>query len=149
MAELQTMLVHATAVAVAGQAVLLCGPSGSGKSDLALRLVDEGARLVADDQTRLVRRDDGLWASAPEAIRDLLEVRGLGLVRLPALERARVALMVDLVPGAAVERLPEPEQAALLGLAVPRLRLDGASPSAPAKIRMALRQAGSGTEVVA
>jgi len=148
MSERETMLVHATAVALGGEAVLLCGPSGSGKSDLALRLVDEGARLVADDQTRLVRRDQELWASAPGAIRDLLEVRGLGLVRLPAVDQARVALVVELVPGAAIERHPEPDAAALLGLSVPRLQLDATTASAPAKIRTALRQvtsAGAGS----
>ncbi len=80
----ETLLVHATAVAIEGEAVLLRGPSGSGKSDLALRLIDGGAQLVADDQTLLRRAGGRVLASAPPAIAGLLEVRGVGVVRVEA-----------------------------------------------------------------
>ncbi|WP_096703657.1 HPr kinase/phosphatase C-terminal domain-containing protein [Magnetospirillum sp. 15-1] len=133
------ILVHATCVAIDGRGVLLRAPSGGGKSDLALRLVDEGALLVADDQTRLERDGESLIASPPEAIAGLLEVRGLGLVRLPHLERVRLELVIDLTSPSEVERLPEPNALELLGLAVRRLCLAPFEASAAAKVRLAMR----------
>ncbi len=129
---------HATAVALAGKAVLLRGAPGSGKSDLALRLMEGGAELVADDQTCLSRRGAELWAAAPEPLKDLMEVRGIGIVRVPSLAEAPVALLVDLVPIPEVERCPEPEREVLLGIELPRMRLNAAEASAPAKLRLAL-----------
>ena len=102
----ESILLHATAVAIDGQAVLLRGPSGSGKSDLALRLIDAGARLVADDQSELQRRGDVLLVRAPATIAGLFEVRGLGILRLDALAEAPVALIADLVPADRIERMP-------------------------------------------
>ncbi len=92
-----TLLVHATAIAIDGRAVLLRGASGSGKSDLALRLIDAGARLVADDQSELWRRGEAIIVRAPATIAGLLEVRGIGIVRLDALPEAPLALIADLV----------------------------------------------------
>jgi serine kinase of HPr protein (carbohydrate metabolism regulator) len=132
-------MVHATAVALAGKAVLLRGAPGSGKSDLALRLMEEGAELVADDQTCLSRRGAELWAAAPATLKDLMEVRGIGIVRVPALAEAPVALVVDLVPAPDIERCPEPERETLLGVALPKLRLHAPDASAPAKLRLAMR----------
>lgn len=132
-------LVHATCVALAGRGLLLRGPSGGGKSDLALRLIDGGALLVSDDQTRLKRRGETLLAAPPATIAGLLEVRGLGLVRLPHLAEIPLHLVVDLVPAAEVERLPEPDTVELLGLAVRRLRLAPFEASAAAKVRLAVR----------
>jgi HPr kinase/phosphorylase len=131
--------VHATAVALAGKAVLLRGAPGSGKSDLALRLMEHGAELVADDQTCLSRRGAELWATAPERLKDLIEVRGIGIVRVPALAEAPVALVVDLVSKREVERCPEAERETLLGIALPKLRLHAPEASAPAKLRLAMR----------
>jgi HPr kinase/phosphorylase len=137
--------IHATAVALAGRVVLLRGSPGSGKSDLALRLVDDGAMLVADDQTRLSRRGGEVWATAPDPLKDLLEVRGFGVVRLPALAEAPVALLVDLVRADDIERCPDPEAESVLGVELPRMRLSAASASAPAKVRLAMRlAAGTG-----
>ena len=133
--------VHATTVALAGRAVLLRGAPGSGKSDLALRLVEEGAALVADDQTRLSRRGGELWAAAPAPLKDMIEVRGVGIVRINALDEAPVALLIDLVGEAEMERLPEPQRESLLGVLLPRLKLHAAAASAPAKVRLALRLA--------
>ena len=131
--------VHATTVALAGKAVLLRGAPGSGKSDLALRLVEEGAALVADDQTKLSRRGAELWATAPAPLKDMIEVRGVGIVRINALDEAPVALLIDLVGEAEMERLPEPQRESLLGVLLPRLKLNAAAASAPAKVRLALR----------
>ncbi len=131
-------LVHATCVAVGGLAVLLRGPSGAGKSDLALRLIDGGAVLVADDQVLLRAAAGRLTAHPAPGLVGLLEVRGLGIVSLPYAAMAPVALVVDLVGPAAIERLPEPAAAALLGCAVPRLELDPWPAAAAAKVRLAV-----------
>ena len=144
-------LVHATCVAVGGVGLLLRGPSGSGKSDLALRLIDAGAILVADDQTLLQVRRDRLVARPPDALAGKLEVRGLGILELAYGTEAELGLVVDLRPGEAPERLPAPLQAEILGVSLPRLQLDPFGPSAAAKLRLAahslgaLQQPGPGT----
>jgi serine kinase of HPr protein (carbohydrate metabolism regulator) len=132
-------LLHATAIAIEGHAVLLCGASGAGKSDLGLRLIDAGARLVADDQSELFRRGDRVIVRAPATIAGLLEVRGIGIFRLDALAEAPVALLADLVPAETLERLPARQSRTILGLALPRIVLASFEASAGAKLRLALR----------
>jgi serine kinase of HPr protein (carbohydrate metabolism regulator) len=139
-----TLLVHATAVAIEGEAVLLRGASGSGKSDLALRLVDGGARLVADDQVVLRRADNRLLASAPAAIAGLMEVRGIGIVRVEALETAPLVLIADMLPSDHVERMPPSRFETLLGVAVPAIGLAPFEASAPAKLRLLRRALAEG-----
>jgi serine kinase of HPr protein (carbohydrate metabolism regulator) len=132
--------VHASCVAVAGRAVLIAGASGRGKSDLALRLIDRGARLVSDDYTAL-RKDAGrLIATAPGTIAGKIEVRGVGIVEMEALAQAPVCLFIDL--DAAPERLPEARTVELLRISVPALRLDALEGSAPIKVETALRLFG-------
>ncbi len=132
-------LIHASCVCDIYGAILLRGPSGSGKSDLALRLIDQGALLVADDYVNLSARNGDLIASAPDRLRGLLEVRGLGLMRLPGLPSAVVRLVVDLVDAAQVERLPESATTVIAGIQVPAYALAAFEASTPAKIRLALR----------
>lgn len=132
------LLAHATTVLVDGVGVLIRGPSGSGKSDLALRLVDGGAQLVADDQTVLAVENGLLMAYPPRSIAGRLEVRGLGIVTVPWAPSAPVGLAVDLVPPGAVERLPEPATADIYGVSLPLLRLTPFEASAPAKLRLAV-----------
>ena len=122
-----------------GAGILLRGPSGSGKSDLALRLIDGGARLVADDQTELRRTATGVVASAPPTIAGLIEIRGLGLLPCPAVASAPLRLVVDLVAPEQVERLPEPRLCRYLDCAIPLISLAPFEASAPAKLRFALR----------
>jgi HPr kinase/phosphorylase len=133
------MLVHGTAVAIDGRAVLLRGPSGAGKSDLALRLIDAGARLVADDQTELCRVGGMIVVRSPAPIAGLIELRGIGILRLEPVSQAPLALMADLIPAEALERLPEPRSETILGVAVPVLSLAPFEGSAAAKLRLALR----------
>ncbi len=145
----ETLLLHATAIAIDGHAVLLRGVSGAGKSDLAVRLIDAGARLIADDQSELLRRGDSVIARAPATIAGLLEVRGIGIVRLDVLAEAPVALVVDLVPAETLERLPARRTETILGLAFPLIALAPLEASAAAKLRLALRTfTGSGLPAI-
>jgi HPr kinase/phosphorylase len=136
----KAVLVHGTCVALKGRGVLLLGDSGAGKSDLALRLIHDGARLVADDRVVLTMKQGKLIASAPTSIAGLIEVRGLGIVKLPA-RPAPLALAVQL--GREGPRLPGEECWAPDGLqgaaSLPLLHLDGRHASDPAKISLALR----------
>ena len=132
-------LMHASCVAVDGQAVLLRGKPGSGKSDLAIRLIDRGATLVGDDYVELSAEAGRLFAEVPDTIAGRLELRGIGLVSLPHAGRAPVALLVDLVAEEAVDRLPEVRQETIEGVAVPAIRLNAAACSAPVKVEFALR----------
>jgi serine kinase of HPr protein (carbohydrate metabolism regulator) len=139
MAILSSETLHATTVAIDGQAVLIEGISGAGKSDLALRLIDRGAALVSDDYTFVERRDGQLRASPPATIAGKIEVRGLGIVEMPNERDAPVTLVVAL--GEPAARLPEPGEArTLLGVAVPLLALDGREASAAIKVELALRR---------
>jgi HPr kinase/phosphorylase len=136
--------VHGSCVALDGVGVLLRGPSGSGKSDLALRLIDGGAVLIADDLTELTRRGDAVFASlparaAPET-RGHLEVRGLGILPVPSLPEAPLRLVFDLAPGMPIERLPVLPTQDYLGVALPVIALDPFAASAAAKIRLAARE---------
>ena len=128
------MQVHASCVAFEGRGVLLRGPSGSGKSDLALRAVEAGAKLVADDLVTLELRGERIWASPLPQAGGRLEARGIGIVRLPALAGAPLVLIADL---ARPERLPEPCFETVLGLAVRRIRLAPFEISAAIKLRLA------------
>lgn len=133
--------VHGTCIEICGVGVLLRGPSGSGKSDLALRLVDGGGHLIADDYTELSVKDGILTASAPPTIAGLMEVRGVGILRLPAAATARLDLVADLVAPEKVARLPEPDRCAFLGVAVRRIDIAPFEASAPAKLRAAVASA--------
>jgi RNase adaptor protein for sRNA GlmZ degradation len=132
------LLIHATAIAIDGRAVLFRGVSGAGKSDLALRLIDDGARLVADDQVELRRVGEHILVRAPAAIAGLIEIRGLGIARVDVLAEAPLALFADLVPLAEVERFPETRCVEVLGLAIPSITLSPFEASAAAKVRLAL-----------
>jgi serine kinase of HPr protein (carbohydrate metabolism regulator) len=119
----------------AWRGVLIEGPSGSGKSDLALRALSEGFRLVADDRVVLWVSAGRLFGRAPAPLRDLLEVRSLDVVPAPALALAEIALAVRAGPG---ERIPGSQRVEMLGVAVHQMELDLRQASAPAKLRRAL-----------
>lgn len=133
--------VHATAIAKwrSGQwrGVLLFGASGSGKSDLALRAIQHGWRLVSDDYSLVWRSGDGLWVKAPDAIENRIEARGLGILAEPAICFAQALLAVKCETGS-VERLPDPEVVQVDGVTIPCVRLRPSEASALAKLERAL-----------
>jgi HPr kinase/phosphorylase len=134
--------IHASCVAIGAKGVLLLGKSGAGKSDLALRLIDQGARLVADDRTILYVTGGALHARAPASIEGLLEIRGVGIIRLPSRANVKIALVVNLgredqrLPPARRYRLPQP---LVVKARPPEIVLDALFASTPVKIRAAVR----------
>jgi HPr kinase/phosphorylase len=133
------LLIHATAVAIDGEAVLLRGAPGSGKSDLALRLIDGGARLISDDQTVLHRKDAQVLVRAPATIVGLIEVRGLGILQIDPVDEAPLGLLMDLVSSVEIERLPDPRWETILGVPIPLIALAPFEAAAAAKVRLARR----------
>ncbi|MBM3601390.1 MAG: serine/threonine protein kinase [Alphaproteobacteria bacterium] len=138
--------IHATCIAApgGGPAVLLRGAPGSGKSDLALRLIDQGWRLVADDRTMIETEAGRVTATAPAEIAGRLEVRGIGIVSVPHVARACVSLVVDLVAPTEIDRLPEALTCTVAGVELPLIRLAPFEASAVAKVRLAVQAATGG-----
>lgn len=137
MTALSSETLHASCVAIGGRAVLIEGRSGTGKSDLALRLIDRGAALVSDDYTLLRRSGTALLASAPATIAGRIEVRGLGIVEMTPVADVPVALIVT--PSDAPERMPlDPRVRRIAGIDVPCVALAPLEPSAPIKVELAL-----------
>jgi serine kinase of HPr protein (carbohydrate metabolism regulator) len=139
--RLSAETIHASTVAIDGRAVLITGPSGSGKSDLALRLLDRGFTLVSDDRT-IVRKDrDRLIASAPPTIAGKLEIRGIGIVEVERTDEVPVALIVELTSD--IQRLPDDSrERPILGIPLPLITIDAMTASAPSKVALALDRMG-------
>ena len=131
-------LLHASCVAIGDRAVLLMGDSGSGKSDLTLRLIDRGARLVSDDYTECERRGDALFVSPPSTIAGKMEVRYIGVVPMPYVSNVSVALAIGLDDKP--QRMPDRALSVdILDVTLPLFQLDAFEPSAPLKAELALR----------
>lgn len=138
MTVLSSETVHASTVSIGGRAVLISGRPGTGKSDLALRLIDRGAVLVSDDYTIVTRSGKKLLASAPETIRGRIEIRGIGLVDMPHETAVPVALVIDI--DEAVPRMPEPDRTRLIAdIAVPLFAMAAYEASAPIKVEQMLK----------
>jgi serine kinase of HPr protein (carbohydrate metabolism regulator) len=145
----EAISVHGTAVAFGEQGILIRGAPGSGKSSLALQLIDAPgfgiggdllrAQLVADDQVQISQSSGVLAVSAPENLSGLLEIRGVGLITVSCVASARLVMIADLVPQTQIERLPEPLDLAceLAGVMLPRIRIDAAFANAAARLRAA------------
>jgi serine kinase of HPr protein (carbohydrate metabolism regulator) len=139
--RLSAETVHASSVAIEGRAVLITGPSGSGKSDLTLRLLDRGFVLVSDDQTIVKRDADRLIASAPPNIAGKLEIRGIGIVDMDTVTNLPVALIVELTSD--IQRLPDDSrERPILGVSVPLITIDAMTASAPSKVALGLDRLG-------
>jgi len=136
------LVIQATAVAVGGRALLIEGPPGSGKSSLALALIDRGARLIGDDAVSLIGAGDQLMAYPPPRISGLLEVRGVGIIELDVARSAPVALMLSL-GGTPAERLPDQIATRQIGgVAIPVLAFDPGVIAPAVRAEYALRQHG-------
>jgi serine kinase of HPr protein (carbohydrate metabolism regulator) len=139
--RLSSETVHASTVALDGRAVLISGPSGSGKSDLALRLLDRGFQLVSDDQTIVRKEGSRLLASAPPNIAGKLEVRGIGIVDMDIVKDVPAALLVELTSD--IQRLPDHDrERPILGVSLPLVSIDAMTASAPSKVALALDRMG-------
>jgi serine kinase of HPr protein (carbohydrate metabolism regulator) len=133
--------IHGSTVAIDGRSVLISGPSGSGKSDLALRLLDRGFTLVSDDRTIVRKVGSKLVASAPDTIKGKLEIRGVGIVEMDTVTDVPVALVVELTSD--IQRLPEDDRERLiLGISIPLISVDAMAASAPSKVALALDRLG-------
>jgi serine kinase of HPr protein (carbohydrate metabolism regulator) len=140
--RLSAETLHCSTVASDGRAILITGPSGSGKSDLTLRLIDRGLKLVSDDQT-IVRKDgDRLLASAPPTIASKLEIRGIGIVEMESADNVPVALIVELTSNE-IQRMPDDSrERPILGIRVPLVSIDAMTASAASKVALALDRMG-------
>jgi len=143
------VLIHASCVALEGKGVLLRGVPGAGKSDLALRLIEGGATLVADDQVALTSTGEALLAAPPARIAGLLEVRGIGIVSMDFVTQCPVHLVVDMVQPDTVERMPEAATVDLCGHRIAHVLLAPFEASAPVKVRLALSRAVAGQDAQA
>lgn len=140
-ARLSSETIHASTVATDGRAVLISGPSGSGKSDLALRLLDRGFTLVSDDQTIVRREGDRLIASPPPNIAGKLEIRGIGIVDMDNMTDVPVGLLVELTTD--ITRMPDDSrERPILGVSLPLISIDAMDASAPSKVAIALDRMG-------
>lgn len=133
-------IIHATFVVLNKKGVLLKGKSGSGKSDIALRLIEnKGAELVADDAVEMFVHSGKLWGKAPDNLKGMLEVRGIGIVKYPYMADAAVDMVVELKnKPEEIERMPIKQQEIILGLEINKIDLYAKESSAPDKIVAAL-----------
>jgi HPr kinase/phosphorylase len=149
MKDKQTIL-HGTCVSVGGKGVLILGAPGAGKSDLALKLIDEAgygtsskllrSQLVADDQVVITRRGNRLAASAPPALKGKLEIRGLGIVDVKTKPKVNLSLVVKLQAHAHIERMPDRATFKTLDVSLPLMEIDGSTASATARLRAAVNR---------
>jgi len=136
--------IHATSVNIDGLGLLIRGPSGSGKSDLALRLIDAGGHLIADDQTQLNLAGQAIVLNAPTPIAGKIEIRGYGIFQMPYDKDIALGLVVDLKDRNTIERMPEMPFTEILTKKFPRVQLNAFDVSAIAKIRLIMKELSRG-----
>ena len=130
---------HSTSVVIEDSGVLIVGNSGSGKSDLALRLIDSGATLISDDITICEKNEESIFLFPPPQIKGLLEVREIGIMTVPYVDNIKLTLLVELVDEE-VERLPKKTIGKFMNLNIPKIRIFGKSSSSVAKIKLKLNE---------
>ncbi len=130
---------HSTSVVVEDSGLLIIGESGIGKSDLALRMIDSGAMLIADDVTICKKINNFIYLFSPEETKGLLEVREIGIITVPFIENIKLSLVVQLTNDEN-KRYPEKEKCLILGIKVPKIKIYGKNSSAVAKIKVKLNE---------
>ena len=131
--------IHSTSVVIDDNGVLILGDSGSGKSDLALRLIDSGATLISDDISICRKISNNIYLYCPPEIKGLLEVREIGIITVPFVERVKLLLVVNLKSNNN-ERFPKDSFFRILGIKVPIINIEGKNSSAVAKIKVKLNE---------
>ena len=130
---------HSTSVVIDDNGVLILGDSGSGKSDLALRLIDSGATLISDDISICRKNSNNIYLYCPPEIKGLLEVREIGIITVPFVERIKLRLVVNL-RSKNNERFPKDNSFRILGIKIPLISIEGKNSSAVAKIKVKLNE---------
>ena len=130
---------HATSVAIEDNGVAIFGDPGSGKSDLALRLIDSGATLISDDITVFSKLEKNINLFGIENTKGLLEVREVGIITVPYVEGIKLKLVVKLTDKV-IKRIPKKNQINLLGLKFPKLEINGKNSSSVAKVKVKLNE---------
>ena len=130
--------IHSTSVVIDDNGVLILGDSGSGKSDLALRLIDSGATLISDDISICRKNSNNIYLYCPPEIKGLLEVREIGIITVPFVERIKLRLVVNLKNNN--ERFPKDSCFRILGIKIPIINIEGKNSSAVAKIKVKLNE---------
>ena len=131
--------IHSTSVVIDDNGVLILGDSGSGKSDLALRLIDNGATLISDDVSICKKNLNNIYLYCPPEIKGLLEVREIGIITVPFVERIKLRLVVNL-KSINNERFPKDSTYRILGIKIPIINIEGKNSSAVAKIKVKLNE---------
>ncbi len=130
---------HSSSVVIDDNGVLILGDSGSGKSDLALRLIDNGATLISDDISICKKNSNNIYLHCPPEIKGLLEVREIGIITVPFVERIKLRLVVNL-KSKNNERFPKDNSFRILGIKIPLISIEGKNSSAVAKIKVKLNE---------
>ena len=131
--------IHSTSVVIDDNGVLILGDSGSGKSDLALRLIDNGATLISDDISICRKNSNNIYLYCPPEIKGLLEVREIGIITVPFVEKIKLRLVVNLKSNNN-ERFPKDNSFRILGIKIPLISIEGKNSSAVAKIKVKLNE---------
>ena len=129
---------HATCISINHCGILIKGPPGTGKSDLALRLIKDGASLVADDRVIVKAHNNLLLASPPNLLSGLIEVRGIGIIKLDFQQSCAISLVVNLVKTKKLPRLPEREIFEIFGIDLPLIHLSPFETTTVTKVHLAL-----------
>ena len=136
---METRRIHGTSIALGENGLLITGESGSGKSDLALRLIDSGATLISDDQTVCMKKETSIHLFSMEKIYGLIEIRGIGLIKVPYIENIKLRMIIQLVDKE-IDRLPKIKKKKLLGFNFPLIKIFPKEASAVAKIKLKLNE---------
>ena len=131
-------IIHSTAISLNGDGILIKGPSGSGKTDLALRLIESGGKLISDDQVIIKRKAKRLFLSSPKELNGLMQLSGIGIVKVDYVQNIPLELVVKLQPYKNLDPFPINKEEIIKDLSIPVLSLYSFAVSATAKIKIAL-----------